>query len=107
MRKICVMKFSLCVVLTMVMLFGATFNVLAASSTTHEHSYGSTERVERVLYTVDVVPLFRYEKDGRTYEVRRVSEWCLFYKECYCGYRGCYREGGRSRDIDVLLPLEN
>lgn len=104
MKKYSILRFVMSVTLIIVMMFGGTFSAMAATGDTHEHSYRSTEMVERVIRTESVVTLFTYEKDGRTYEVRRVTEWCLFYRECYCGFRGCYREGGRTRDIDVLLP---
>ena len=75
----------------------------SAAPANHVHEWGSYEWVECVLWVFNSTPYFTYEADGRTYEVREVTEWCRFYRECYCGQRGMYREGGRTRIIRVLI----
>ncbi len=103
MKRFTMAKVIISMALLITMMLGGTVKVWAASAEAHEHSYGSYEYVERVIFTDNVVSLFTYERDGHTYEVQRVTEWCLFYRECYCGARGCYREGGRTYDREVLI----
>ena len=78
-------------------------NIVFAAESAHVHEYGSMEMVERVYFVDSVIVLLTYEKDGHTYEYQQVTEWCKFYRECYCGARGQYRDGGRTYTRDVMI----
>ena len=76
---------------------------VSAASAAHTHEWGSHEWVESVIFVDRSVDLFTYKENGHTFVIREVTEWCRFFRECYCGERGMYREGGRTRTIRVLI----
>lgn len=96
-----------------ILCFALTFSVMAwlcpdlhvsATSANHTHVWGSHEWVECVLFVDHYYDYYPpYEEGGHIFIDREITEWCRFYKQCYCGQRGEYREGGRTRVIRVLI----
>ena len=75
----------------------------SAAPANHVHEWGSYEWVESIIFEFDSEYLYTYEKDGHIFSDYIVTEWCRFYRECYCGLRGEYREGGRTRTKTVFV----
>lgn len=91
-------------VLVLSLVLGNSVVSLAAMSAgqAHVHELSSTPRVERVI-SEEIINHFYYTgDDGRTYDYQTVIQNCLWYYECYCGYRGNYFTEGRKINRDVL-----
>lgn len=78
-------------------------SISMAGNAGHVHEFGSTPAVERVIWE-EVTNHFIYTgQDGKKYDYQTVTQYCLWYYSCYCGYRGNYYNQGRviHRDVPV------
>ena len=95
-------RFWVCTMLLLILVMGNVMTTNAAS--THTHEMGSYAQVERVLWEEVLYHYYYTGENGRTYDYQTVSQYCLWYYTCYCGYRGNYFERGRIIYRDVIVP---
>lgn len=103
MKRTGVKKGIVSLVLVFSLLLGNCMVSLAAGQE-HVHELSSTSKVERVIWEEAADHFYYTGNGGRTYDYQTVRQWCLWYYDCYCGYRGNYYEGGRTIYRDVLVP---
>lgn len=76
---------------------------VSAAPAGHVHEWGSYFHVECVLQTEVISNEYIYVKDGRIYQVQKITEKCRIYKECYCGQRGKYDTEWRPNIREILI----
>lgn len=103
MMKVGIKKGIVSLILVFSVVLGNSVVSLASAEQEHVHEFGSIPHVERVLGEEVVNHLYYTGNDGRTYDYQNVIQNCLWYYDCYCGYRGNYYQEGRKIYRDVLV----